>query len=92
MIENWKNGSDVVLTQRTWKISITKNFKSFFYKILIFSSNNNEKIYSDSARLVDKKIIIELKKWGKNKVFKRFGSYIGYNQSIIKFDRPFRKK
>ncbi len=97
MIENWKNGSDVVLTQRTSeKISITKKIlKSFFYKILIFSSNDNEKIYSDSGdfRLIDKKILTELKKMRERTRFLRgLVSYIGYNQSIIKFDRPFRKK
>jgi len=97
MIENWKNGSDVVLTQRTTeKIGITKKiFKSFFYKILIFISNDNQKIYSDSGdfRLIDKKILIELRKMRERTRFLRgLVSYIGYNQSIIQFDRPFRKK
>jgi glycosyltransferase involved in cell wall biosynthesis len=97
MIVNWKNGSDVVLTQRTSeKISLTKKIlKSFFYKILIFSSNHNEKIYSDSGdfRLIDKKILIELKKMRERTRFLRgLVSYIGYKQTIIKFDRPFRKK
>ena len=97
MIENWKNGSDVVLTQRTSeKISITKKIlKSFFYKILILSANSNEKIYSDSGdfRLIDKKILIELKKMRERTRFLRgLVSYIGHNQSIIKFDRPYRKK
>ena len=97
MIENWKNGSDVVLTQRTSeKISLTKKIlKSFFYKILIFSSNHSQKIYSDSGdfRLIDKKILIELKKMRERTRFLRgLVSYIGYKQTIIKFDRPFRKK
>ncbi|MDA7488366.1 glycosyltransferase family 2 protein [Candidatus Pelagibacter ubique] len=97
MIENWKNGSDVVLTQRTSeKISITKKIlKSFFYKILILSANSNEKIYSDSGdfRLIDKKILVELKKMRERTRFLRgLVSYIGHNQSIIKFDRPYRKK
>ena len=97
MIENWKNGSDVVLTQRTTeKISIVKKIlKSFFYKILIFSADSNEKIYSDSGdfRLIDKKILVELKKMRERTRFLRgLVSYIGHNQSIIKFDRPYRKK
>ena len=97
MINKWEKGCDVVLTQRSSEeISLIKKIlKNFFYKILIFSSNNNQKIYSDSGdfRLIDKKIITQLKKMRERTRFLRgLVSYIGYKQDIIKFDRPFRKK
>ena len=97
MINKWKQGHDVVLTQRSSEdITYTKKIlKSFFYKILIFSSEKNQKIYKDSGdfRLIDKKIINHLKNMRERTRFLRgLVSYIGYNQTIIKFDRPFRKK
>ena len=97
MIDKWKQGHDVVLTQRLSEdVSYTKKIlKNFFYKILIFSSEKNQKIYKNSGdfRLIDKKIINHLKNMRERTRFLRgLVSYIGYNQTIIEFDRPFRKK
>lgn len=96
MINKWKQGYDVVLTQRSSEdISYSKKIlKNFFYRILIFSSEKKQKIYKNSGdfRLIDKKIINHLKNMRERTRFLRgLVSYIGFNQTILKFDRPFRK-
>jgi glycosyltransferase involved in cell wall biosynthesis len=97
LVSKWKEGSDVVFTiRKSEKLPIYKKMlKYLFYKILVFSSEKNNKIYANSGdfRLIDKKIITHVKSMRERTRFLRgLVNYIGYKQTFIEFERPFRKK
>ncbi len=96
LIEKWKNGYDVVFTVRESEhIPLYKKFLKFvFYKILVFSSEEHNKIYANSGdfRLIDKKIIELVKSMREKTRFLRgLTNYVGYKQTYISFKREFRK-
>ena len=97
LIDKWENGYEVVLTKRrSEELSILKKvLKNIFYKILIFSSQDGKKIQDNSGdfRLIDKKVINHLKSMRERTRFLRgLVNYIGFSQTVVEFDRPFRKK
>jgi glycosyltransferase involved in cell wall biosynthesis len=97
LIEKWEEGYDVVYTIRTSEqISfIKKILKSIFYKILIFSSDNLNKIPTNSGdfRIIDRKIIDIIKSMREKTRFLRgLVNFVGFKQTGIFFKRPFRTK
>jgi glycosyltransferase involved in cell wall biosynthesis len=97
LIDRWKEGYEVVYTIRTFEdIPFTKKIlKKIFYKILIFSSENQNKIPNNSGdyRIIDRKIVDLIKKMRERTRFLRgLVNYVGFKQIGIPFERPFRKK
>lgn len=97
LIDKWKEGYDVVYTTRTSEqISfIKKILKSIFYKILVFSSDNINKIPTNSGdfRIIDRKIIDIIKSMREKTRFLRgLVNFVGFKQTGIFFERPFRTK
>ena len=97
MIDEWKNGFDVVYAVRkTIKTTfIKKIMRHSFYLIYSYLVNKNFLIPKNTGdfRLIDKKIITQLKSMRERTRFLRgLVSFIGAKQKSIEFDRPFRKK
>jgi dolichol-phosphate mannosyltransferase len=97
LIEKWEEGYDVVYTIRTSEQIpfIKKILKSIFYKILSYSSNNLNKIPTNSGdfRIIDRKIIDIIKSMREKTRFLRgLVNFIGFKQTGIFFKRPFRAK
>ena len=97
MIDEWKNGYDVVYAVRkTIKTTfIKKIMRHSFYLIYSYLVNKNFLIPKNTGdfRLIDKKIITQLKSMRERTRFLRgLVSFIGAKQKSIEFDRPFRKK
>lgn len=97
LIDKMKKGYDVVLTVRqTEMLPLYKKILKFiFYKILVFSSQNHNKIYANSGdfRIISKKVIEHLKSMRERTRFLRgLVNYVGFKQTHISFQRPFRKK
>jgi polyisoprenyl-phosphate glycosyltransferase len=97
LIDKWKQGYEVVYTIRIFEdISFTKKIlKKIFYKILIFSSDNHNKIPNNSGdyRIIDRKIVDLIKGMRERTRFLRgLVNYVGFKQIGIPFERPFRKK
>jgi|688.fasta_scaffold215026_2 glycosyltransferase involved in cell wall biosynthesis len=97
LIDKWNEGYEVVYTVRTSEdISFVKKIlKKIFYKILIFSSNNKNKIPNNSGdfRIIDRKIvnlIIGMRE--RTRFLRGLVNYVGFKQIGISFERPFRKK
>ena len=100
MVDKLKNkmqeGYDVVLTVRkSEKISLLKKFlKKLFYLVMSFSSEK-EKLKSNSGdfRIINRKVINNLISMRERTRFLRgLVNYIGYKQTFLEFDRPFRAK
>ncbi|MDC1330608.1 glycosyltransferase family 2 protein [Pelagibacteraceae bacterium] len=97
LIKKWKAGNEVVFTiRKSEKLPTYKKIlKFFFYKILVFSSADHNKIYANSGdfRIIDKKIVEHIKTMRERTRFLRgLVNYIGYNQTFIEYERSFRKK
>lgn len=97
LIEKLKSGYDVVLTIRESESlpSYKKFLKYMFYKILVFSSQNHNKIYANSGdfRIISRKVIDHIKNMRERTRFLRgLVNYVGFNQTHISFERPFRTK
>lgn len=97
LINKWKEGYDIVYTIRaSEQISFAKKIlKKIFYKILVLSSEGMNKIPSNSGdfRIIDKKIVDLVKGMRERTRFLRgLTNYVGFKQTGIIFDRPFRNK
>ena len=97
LINKWKEGYEVVYTIRTSEDIpfIKRLLKKIFYKILIFSSATHLKIPKNSGdfRIIDRKIIDLIKTMReRTRFFRGLVNYVGFKQTGISFERPFRKK
>ena len=97
LIGKWKEGYEVVYTQRN-KVQLPfhiKILKKIFYQVFKMSTNQEFNIPSNTGdyRIFDKKIKNILTSMRERTRFLRgLISYIGFKQTGIFFDRPIRKK
>jgi len=97
LISKWKEGYDVVYAQRreTQTTFLKKILRGIFY--FIFRNLVNEKFLipknTGDFRILDNKVVNKIKSMREKTRFLRgLVSYVGYKQTGIEFDRPFRKK
>jgi glycosyltransferase involved in cell wall biosynthesis len=89
LIEKWKEGYDVVYTVRN-DLQETGIFKrttsNLFYKVLNSISDVNIPLGAADFRLLDRKVVDELKKFAENWLFIRgLVSWLGFNQTGIEY-------
>lgn len=96
LIEKWKEGYDVVYTIRKdleYTGFLKKTTSRLFYKIINKISDVNIPIGTADFRLLDRKVVNELKKFNENWLFIRgIISWLGFNQTGIEYtvkDRQF---
>ncbi len=90
LIEQWEAGWDVVYAQRrSRKDSIFKRATAFlFYKALRRVSEVEIPANTGDFRLLDRRVVDELKKYTEHDRFLRgMVSYIGFDQTAVQFDR-----
>lgn len=90
LIEQWEAGWDVVYAQRrSRKDSIFKRATAFlFYKALRRVSEVDIPANTGDFRLLDRRVVDELKKYTEHDRFLRgMVSYIGFDQTAVQFDR-----
>lgn len=97
LISKWKEGYDVVYAQRkeAQTTFLKKILRVIFY--FIFRNLVNEKFLipenTGDFRILDNKVVNKIKSMREKTRFLRgLVSYVGYKQTGIEFDRPFRKK
>jgi dolichol-phosphate mannosyltransferase len=92
MIQKWEEGYEVVYGQRKAREgeTIFKKFTAFaFYRIL--DSLADIRIPKDTGdfRLMDRKVVETLKKFGeRNRFLRGLVSYVGFKQTAVLFERP----
>lgn len=94
MVKKWKNGYDVVYgKRRTRKDTIFKKFTAFaFYRILKKFANIDIPEDTGDFRLMDKKVIKEMRKLREHSRFMRgMTSWVGFKQTYVLFDREDRR-
>ena len=89
MLEKWKEGYEIVSTKRDDRknIGLFKRFTSYiFHKLLnLFSDTPIERGAAD-FRLVDKKVVVELRKLNEHYLFLRgLVSWLGFKQCFIDY-------
>ena len=96
LILKLQEGYDVVLTVRkSEQIPLIKKFlKKIFYIIITLSSENEKlQINSGDFRIINKKVIKNIISMRERTRFLRgLVNFVGYKQTYLEFDRPFRKK
>lgn len=97
LINKLKSGYDVVFTIRKSENlpKYKKILKYLFYKILVFSSQKHNQIYANSGdfRILNRKVIDHIKNMRERTRFLRgLVNYVGFKQTFITFERPFREK
>ena len=94
LIEKWQTGEyDVVYAQRrTRQDSAFKKFTAtMFYRVLHSISNVDIPRNTGDFRLLDKRVVVELRKYREHDRFLRgMVSYIGFRQVAVQFDRHAR--
>ena len=94
LIEKWQTGEyDVVYAQRrTRQDSAFKKFTAtMFYRVLHSISNVDIPRNTGDFRLLDKRVVVELRKYREHDRFLRgLVSYIGFRQVAVQFDRHAR--
>ncbi len=93
MIEKWQEGYDIVYAQRkTRKDGTFKKLSAHvFYRVL--SSTSSIEIPRDTGdfRLMDRKAVLELRRFGEfNRFMRGLVSYLGFRQVALPFDRQAR--
>jgi dolichol-phosphate mannosyltransferase len=94
-ISIWERGYDVVYgIRKTRKDNFfIKIFVNLFYKLLNYFSDISIPANAGDFRLVDKKIILHLKKFKEKNIFLRgVIFYLGFNQIGLEYDREKRLK
>jgi len=95
LVEKWKDGSHIVLAERT-----SRNDENFikiwtskvFYKFMRKFSDENFPESSGDFRLLDRKVVNEVIKFKEQQPFMRaLMSLVGFETSTVKFDRPKRE-
>lgn len=91
MIEKWNEGFDVVYgtrRSRDGETSIKRITSKLFYKVLNYFSDISLPLNTGDFRLMDRKVVNEFNKLKeKNRFFRGLVTWVGYNQTGIKFDR-----
>ena len=89
LIEKWKEGFDIVYTVRKdlHHTGFVKKITSrLFYKIINMISDVDIPLGSADFRLLDRKVVVELRKFNENWLFIRgIVSWLGYNQTGIEY-------
>jgi dolichol-phosphate mannosyltransferase len=91
----WERGYDVVYGIRKSRKDnfFLKIFVHFFYRLLNYFSDISIPINVGDFRLIDKKIILNLKKFREKNIFLRgIIFYLGFNQIGLEYDRQERLK
>ena len=96
LIENWKKGYDVVLAKRINRVSdsyLKRVTAYIFYKFFNKLSETQIPENVGDFRLIDRKVIDALKKLPEtNRFMKGLFAWIGFNTTVIEYERPARKK
>jgi glycosyltransferase involved in cell wall biosynthesis len=93
MIEKWKEGALVVYTRRKQRHeSFLKKYSArTYYSVLRSVSEFNEGEDIGDFRLIDKKVLAELKKMHeKSRYLRGMISWLGFNYVVVDYDRPLR--
>jgi len=89
LIKEWRNGYEVVYTIRvdSAETAFIKRLSSrLFYKIINLLSNVNIPLGTADYRLLDRKIVDEVKKFEENWLFIRgIVAWIGFNQTSVEY-------
>jgi dolichol-phosphate mannosyltransferase len=94
-INMWERGYDVVYGIRKNRKDnfFVKIFVYFFYRLLNYFSDISIPVNAGDFRLIDKKIILHLKKFREKNIFLRgVIFYLGFNQIGLEYDRQKRLK
>jgi dolichol-phosphate mannosyltransferase len=94
MISKWKEGFDIVYARRKTRTDrpLKRWTASLYYKML--SRFSDQKIQGNVGefRLIDRKVLNELKSMReKSRYLRGMVFWLGYNYTIIDFERPLRK-
>lgn len=93
LLEKWEDGFDVVYAQRkSRKDTFFKRFTAdLFYRTLQKLADIDIPRNTGDFRLVDRKVVDEMKKFKEHNRFLRgMVSFIGFNQTAVQFDRDER--
>jgi glycosyltransferase involved in cell wall biosynthesis len=93
LVAKWEEGFDVVYAQRRSREDTA--FKKFtanvYYRLLSSLSDIDIPRNTGDFRLVDRKVVLELRKYREQDRFLRgMVSYVGFRQTAVKFDRHAR--
>ena len=94
MVSKWKEGYEVVYgKRRTRKDTFFKKITAFgFYRILKKFANIDIPEDTGDFRLMDKKVVLEMRKLKEHSRFMRgMTSWVGFKQTFVLFDREDRK-
>lgn len=95
MLDRWEKGYEVVYAQRRSRPgdSLSKRISSkLFYQIINKLSTTPTPKDVGEFRLMDKKVVSELKKFRESHRFLRgLVNYVGFSQTLVLFDRQSRK-
>lgn len=94
MIEEWKNGYQVVYAKRIKRNgeSLFKKWTaSLFYRVLRYSTDISIPVDTGDFRLMDRKVVNELKRLPeKNRFVRGLVSWVGFRQKALEYERDER--
>jgi glycosyltransferase involved in cell wall biosynthesis len=93
LIKQWEKGKDVVYAQRRKRIDgiLKKTAIYIYYRGLQKLTDFDIPLDTGDFRLIDKKVLIELRKFKeKHPYIRGLVSYIGFNQAAVTYDRDGR--
>lgn len=94
LLQKWKEGAEIVLTQRTSTEEVTlpkKIFSRAFYQFLSFLSETKIRPGMADFKLLDRTVIDALKKVNENTLFLRgVIPWMGFKQVVVRYDAPAR--
>lgn len=94
MIDEWKNGYEVVYAKRVKRKGETffkKWTASMFYRVLAYSTDINIPVDTGDFRLIDRKVCDQLKRLPeKNRFVRGLVSWVGFRQKAIEYERDER--
>ncbi|MEI6498902.1 MAG: glycosyltransferase family 2 protein [bacterium] len=94
MIKQWQAGYEIVYAKRRTRKDtfFKKATASFFYRILKNFANINIPEDTGDFRLMDRKVVLEMRKLKEHSRFMRgLTSWVGFKQTAVLFDRDQRK-
>jgi glycosyltransferase involved in cell wall biosynthesis len=94
MISKWQDGFEVVYAKRTKRIGESKFKKwsaSLFYRVLKASADVQIPVDTGDFRLMDRRVVDELKRLPENNRFVRgLVSWVGFRQTALEYERDER--
>ena len=94
MISKWEDGFEVVYAKRTKRIGESKFKKwsaSLFYRVLKASADVQIPVDTGDFRLMDRRVVDELKRLPENNRFVRgLVSWVGFRQTALEYERDER--